>query len=152
LDAGDEDGGGAGGASASTSSGGTGGGSGGAPASTSTGGTGGGSGGTGGHDAGTPPDSVAAYGSCAQDGDCMPAGSACLTDPSGLLGSACQPPCKAKKDCPVPPGSYSAVVTCTADKLCVLDCSPGSDLTPGTCPGNLGCMALIDGTFACLSQ
>ena len=110
---------------------------------------GGGGGGMTGSDSGTPPATIDAYTSCTMESDCRPAGSGCV---SGLQGSACQPPCKSKNDCPVPPGSYTAAVTCNADKLCVLDCTPnGSDLTPGTCPGNLACDVLLDATWVCVT-
>lgn len=133
-----------GGSGGGTGSGGTAGGTGG----TGTGGAGSGTGGTG----GTPAVMPDAYTKCTDASECKPAGSGCLTDASGLLGSACQPKCNGKNDCPVPAGSYTAAVTCNADKLCVLDCSPSdTDLTPRTCPGALECHVLLDGSMACLT-
>jgi hypothetical protein len=128
------------------------------PMSAGTGGTGGsqdaggGSGGMGGGtDSGPPPVTVDAYTTCTDASECEPVGSECLTDATGLLGSACQPACKNKNECPMPAGSYTAVVACT-DGLCVLDCSPsGSDLTPRSCPTGLECHVLLDTTFACLT-
>jgi hypothetical protein len=70
---------------------------------------------------------------------------------TGLLGSACQPPCQTKNDCPVPAGSYTALVTCTADSLCLLDCALDANLNLGTCPGDMTCTPMIDATFVCLS-
>jgi hypothetical protein len=114
---------------------------------------GGGTGGMSASDSGTPPVIVVdAYTPCTTESECKPAGSGCLTDASGVLGSACQPKCNGKNDCPVPAGNYTAVVTCNAEKRCVLDCSPSdSDLTPGTCPGALECHLLADTSFACLT-
>ena len=52
----------------------------------------------------------------------------------------------------MPSGSYTAVVTCNDDKLCVLDCSPtGSDLTPPLVRHHFECHVLADTTFACLT-
>jgi hypothetical protein len=93
-----------------------------------------------------------AYTTCMEASECKPAGSGCLTDATGLLGSACQPKCNNKNDCPVPAGSYTAAVACNDEKLCVLDCSPtGSDVTPRSCPGTLECHVLGDTSFACLT-
>lgn len=140
----------AGGGQMPMSTGGSGGGTGGT--GSGTGGDGSGTGGTGGSDAGTPPVMPDAYTSCTEASACKPAGSGCLTDATGVLGSACQPKCNGKNDCPVPAGSYTAAVTCNAEKLCVVDCSPGdSDLTPRTCPGALECHVLLDATMACLT-
>jgi hypothetical protein len=127
------------------------GGSGGHDAGGGTGGTASGTGGAGGSDSGTPPVNVDGYTSCTDASECKPAGSGCLMDATGLLGSACQPKCNRKSDCPVPAGSYGAAVTCNDEKLCVLDCSPtGSDLTPRSCPSGLECHVLADTSFACL--
>jgi hypothetical protein len=128
------------------------GGTGGHDAGGGTGGIAAGTGGTGGNDGGTPPAIVDGYTSCTDASECKPAGSGCLMDATGLLGSACQPKCNGKSDCPVPAGSYTAIVTCNDENLCVLDCSPtGSDVTPRSCPSGLDCHVLVDTSFACLT-
>ena len=72
-------------------------GTGGATGTGGTGGTGSGTGGSGGSDSGMPAVMADAYTTCSDASECKPAGSQCLTDATGLLGSACQPKCSAKK-------------------------------------------------------
>jgi len=104
----------------------------------------GGSGGTAGGGTGGSAGSTAmsaAYKSCTSATECS-AGATCEStldpdDPSMML-QGCAPACADKSGCPVPEGSYTAMLDCI-EGHCRLDCSPpllGDDLT---CPASKRC-------------
>lgn len=97
----------------------------------------GGSGGAGGQ-------AADAYRSCIEDGDCD-TGATCVTLAVGFPlpieeVHVCAPACTAPANCPVPAGSYEAMVACLENR-CRLDCAAADPLfgTPLTCPTGMRC-------------
>ena len=84
----------------------------------------------------------AAYKACTTASDCGGAGASCEsgTDPDDPFAEvqACAPACTDMSECPVPEGSYEAMIVCV-DEHCRLDCSADLLQEPLTCPASMRC-------------
>lgn len=106
-------------------------------------------GGTGGAmaDAGMPKP-MNPYSACTTAADCVP-GAQCVMTPSGATNATvCAPPCVDIGDCPVPAGSYDAVLTCVTG-YCQLDCTPVLFNPALSCPSGMTCIAPFFGESYC---
>lgn len=108
--------------------------------------SGGGSGGSGGSagsagaSGGAAPASTA-YKACTSESDCG-AGASCesAVDPDDPFAEvlACAPACTEVSECPVPEGSYDAMIVCV-EEHCRLDCSADLLQDPLSCPAGMRC-------------
>jgi hypothetical protein len=109
---------------------------------------GGGAGGTGGIGGmgGAPSDDP--YRACTVPADCNPGDQCLVTASFPADATVCQPSCVDVGECPVPAGSYEAVLACVQGG-CRLDCTPvlfGSLLS---CPTGMSCIAPLFGAAYC---
>jgi hypothetical protein len=106
-------------------------------------------GGTGGAmaDAGMPTP-MNAYGACKTPADCVMGAQCIVTASTPTDATVCAPPCVDTGDCPVPPGSYQAVLTCVTG-YCQLDCTPVLFDPLLSCPSGMTCIAPLFGESYC---
>jgi len=93
-------------------------------------------------------DPLDAYRECTSAAECG-AGAECIVTASfPSNASVCAPACIDIGDCPVPEGSYEAVVACVTG-YCRLDCTPVLFAALLTCPTGLTCIDPLFGAATC---
>jgi hypothetical protein len=109
-----------------------------------SGGSGGmsGSGGMGGMDPENP------YGPCMGNPDCRTSAECTITPSFPTQATVCAPKCVDTTDCPVPEGTYEAMVMCVTG-YCRIDCTPVGFEALLTCPTGMTCIAPLFGTPWC---
>jgi hypothetical protein len=98
-------------------------------------------------DAGTPEPSNP-YGACATASDCGAGARCIITANFPVDASVCAPACVETSDCPVPRGSYGAVLSCVTG-YCQLDCTPVLFAPLLSCPSGMSCVAPLIGESYC---
>ena len=98
-------------------------------------------------DAGMPKP-VNPYSACMSASDCVPGAQCIITPSTPTNATVCAPPCVDTTDCPVPKGSYEAVMTCVTG-YCQLDCTPVLFAPLLTCPTGMTCIAPLLGESYC---
>lgn len=88
------------------------------------------------------------YGACMTAADCVPGAQCVVTASTPTDATVCAPPCVDTGDCPVPAGSYEAVLTCVTG-FCQLDCTPVLFNPLLTCPSGMTCIAPLFGESYC---
>lgn len=86
------------------------------------------------------------YGPCMADADCGPDAACVITPSFPTNASVCAPKCIDVGDCPVPPGSYQAVLECVTG-YCKLNCTPVLFQPLLTCPTGMTCIAPLGAAY-----
>jgi hypothetical protein len=105
----------------------------------------GGEGGIGG-EGGAPSDDP--YRACTVPADCDPGDQCLVTASFPANATVCEPSCVDVGECPVPDGSYEAVLSCVQGG-CRLDCTPVLFGALLTCPAGMTCIAPLFGAAYC---
>jgi hypothetical protein len=91
------------------------------------------------------------YGPCTGDPDCAPIGACSMTQSSPTNATVCAPTCTVVGDCPVPEGTYDAVLQCV-EGYCRLDCTPVVFQPLLSCPAPMTCIGALFGQSYCHHQ
>jgi hypothetical protein len=102
----------------------------------------GGSGGMGGMEPENP------YGACMNNGDCQPTADCSITPNFPTDASVCAPKCMQVSECPVPEGTYEAMVQCVTG-YCRIDCTPVLFEPLLSCPRGMVCINPLFGQSYC---
>ena len=89
-----------------------------------------------------------AYGACMTAADCQPKAQCVITSNYPVDANVCAPACVDVGDCPVPDGTYDAVLGCVSG-YCRLDCTPVLFAELLTCPSGMACIAPLLGSAYC---
>lgn len=95
-----------------------------------------------------PPEPLNPYRACQNDGECG-ANALCVQTASVPTAfTVCAQACTTDSDCPVPTGSYDAVVSCLLG-YCGLDCTPILFAPLLSCPAGMTCVSSGFGGALC---